>query len=107
VTLVVDLTGVPLNIHIVSVNVKVSLQSVEYSLTLDLPLPSLLPFLLSLTQDGEIGVVRASDTTLDTTVIQTAPEHDVLLTPDPYPHFTIKECLEQPEAIARVRSVLR
>ena len=33
---------------------------------------------------------------------QTAPEHDVLLTPDPYPHFTIKECIEQPEAIARV-----
>ena len=48
--------------------------------------------------------MRANDTTLDTTIIQTAPEHDVLLTPDPYPHFTIKECLEQPEAIARVRT---
>lgn len=28
----------------------------------------------------------------------------MLLTPDPYPHFTLKECLEQPEAIARVRA---
>jgi glucosamine--fructose-6-phosphate aminotransferase (isomerizing) len=33
-----------------------------------------------------------------------APENDVLLTPDPHPHFTIKECLEQPEAIARALS---
>jgi glucosamine--fructose-6-phosphate aminotransferase (isomerizing) len=28
----------------------------------------------------------------------------VLLTPDPHPHFTIKECLEQPESIARALS---
>ena len=55
-------------------------------------------------KDGEIGVVRASDSTLDISRVQTAPEHDVLLSPDPYPHFTIKECLEQPEAIARALS---
>ena len=29
----------------------------------------------------------------------------MLLTPDPHPHFTIKECLEQPQAIARVSAV--
>lgn len=53
-------------------------------------------------KDGEIGVVTAEGTTLDTlTRVETAPEHDFLLTPAPYPHFTIKECLEQPEAIAR------
>mmetsp|Transcript_23290 Transcript_23290/g.22447 ORF Transcript_23290/g.22447 Transcript_23290/m.22447 type:complete len:689 (-) Transcript_23290:63-2129(-) len=55
-------------------------------------------------KDGEIGVVRANDTTLDTTIVQTAPVNDVLLSPDPYPHFTIKECIEQPEAIARALS---
>jgi hypothetical protein len=44
-------------------------------------------------KDGEIGVVRANDTTLDTTIVQTAPVNDVLLSPDPYPHFTIKECI--------------
>ncbi len=52
-------------------------------------------------KDGEIGVVRASGTTLDISRVEIAPEHDVLLTPYPHPHFTIKECLEQPEAIAR------
>lgn len=52
-------------------------------------------------KDGEIGVVRAADTTLDISRVMIAPENDVLLTPDPYPHFTLKECLEQPEAIAR------
>jgi hypothetical protein len=41
-------------------------------------------------KDGEIGVVRATDTTLDISNVQTAPENDVLLTPDPHPHFTIK-----------------
>lgn len=30
-----------------------------------------------------------------------APEINILLSPDPYPHWTIRECLEQPEAIAR------
>ena len=55
-------------------------------------------------KDGEIGVVQASGTTLDFSRVQTAPEYDVLLTPHPHPHFTIKECLEQPEAIARALS---
>jgi glucosamine--fructose-6-phosphate aminotransferase (isomerizing) len=55
-------------------------------------------------KDGEIGVVRSKDHTLDITRIEQAPDHDVLLTPHPHPHFTIKECLEQPEAIARALS---
>lgn len=53
-------------------------------------------------KDGEIGVIRASDSEgVDIGRIEQAPENDVLLTPAPYPHFTIKECIEQPEAIAR------
>ena len=55
-------------------------------------------------KDGEIGVVRADDTTLDISRVQIAPDHDVLLSPDPFPHFTIKELIEQPEAIARALS---
>ena len=55
-------------------------------------------------KDGEIGVVTANDTDLDISRVMIAPENDVLLSPDPYPHFTIKECLEQPEAIARALS---
>ena len=55
-------------------------------------------------KDKEIGVVTATDTTLDISRVETAPEHDVLLSPDPHPHFTLKEMLEQPEAIARALS---
>lgn len=55
-------------------------------------------------KDGEIGIVRSHDTTVDISTVQVAPDYDVLLSPDPYPHFTIKECLEQPEAIARAMS---
>ena len=33
--------------------------------------------------------------------MQEAPDQKVLLSPDPHPHWTIKECLEQPEAIFR------
>eukprot|EP00624_Nannochloropsis_granulata_P000322 evm.model.NODE_11275_length_10920_cov_26.960257.2 len=52
-------------------------------------------------KDGEIGVVRADGSTLDLSRVQKAPEVNILLSPDPYPHWTIRECLEQPEAIAR------
>jgi len=54
-------------------------------------------------KDGEIGVVRANDSSLDllSSRVETAPDHFIELTPDPYPHFTLKECIEQPEAIAR------
>jgi glucosamine--fructose-6-phosphate aminotransferase (isomerizing) len=55
-------------------------------------------------KDGEIGVVTASDNNLDLSRVEIAPDHDCLLTPDPYAHFTLKECMEQPEAIARALS---
>ena len=51
--------------------------------------------------DGEIGVLRADGNTLDLTRMQEAPDQDVQLSPAPYPHWTLKECVEQPEAIAR------
>lgn len=52
-------------------------------------------------KDGEIGIVHADGRTLDLKRIQKAPHQDIILSPDPYPHWTLKECLEQPEAIAR------
>lgn len=55
-------------------------------------------------KDGEIGVVRANQQNLDLSRVEVAPEHEIQLTPHPYPHFTLKECLEQPEAIARALS---
>ncbi len=55
-------------------------------------------------KDGEIGVVTAANNNLDLSRVEIAPDHEILLTPDPYPHFTLKECVEQPEAIARALS---
>lgn len=56
-------------------------------------------------KDGEIGVVSANGTTLDhVSRIETAPDHDFIVSPAPYAHFTLKECFEQPEAIARALS---
>lgn len=55
-------------------------------------------------KDGEIGIVRANEHSLDLSRVQEAAHHDIQLTPDPYPHFTLKECYEQPEAIARALS---
>lgn len=52
-------------------------------------------------KDGEIGVIGKGGTSLDISRVQVAPDNDVLLSPHPHPHFTLKECLEQPEAIAR------
>lgn len=52
-------------------------------------------------KDGEIGVVTASDNNLDLSRVEIAPDHEILLSPDPFAHFTLKECMEQPEAIAR------
>jgi glucosamine--fructose-6-phosphate aminotransferase (isomerizing) len=52
-------------------------------------------------KDGEIGVLHADGRTLDLSRKQTAPDQQVKLSPDPYPHWTLKELTEQPEAIAR------
>jgi len=52
-------------------------------------------------KDGEIGVLHADGRSLDLTRKQKAPDQEVKLSPDPYPHWTIKELIEQPEAVAR------
>eukprot|EP00934_Nitzschia_sp_Nitz4_P001875 Nitzschia sp. Nitz4//scaffold69_size99277//61046//63342//NITZ4_004637-RA/size99277-augustus-gene-0.10-mRNA-1//-1//CDS//3329556727//1875//frame0 len=52
-------------------------------------------------KDGEIGVLHADGRTLDLSRAQKAPDQEVKLSPDPYPHWTLKELVEQPEAIAR------
>jgi len=53
-------------------------------------------------KDGEIGVLKADGTTsLDLSRKQLAPDQDILLSPDPFPHWTLKELTEQPEAVGR------
>ena len=52
-------------------------------------------------KDGEIATLRSHGNDIDLSRIQKAPDVDILLSPHPYPHWTIRECLEQPEAIAR------
>ena len=52
-------------------------------------------------KDGEIGVVHADGRYLDLSRIQKAPDQEVVLSPAPWPHWTIKETFEQPQAIAR------
>ena len=52
-------------------------------------------------KDGELGVLHADGRTLDLSRTQVAPDQQVKLSPDPYPHWTLKELMEQPEAIAR------
>jgi glucosamine--fructose-6-phosphate aminotransferase (isomerizing) len=52
-------------------------------------------------ENGEIVVVKANSHSLDQSRVEHAPAENIKLTPDPYPHWTIKEILEQPEAISR------
>lgn len=52
-------------------------------------------------KDGEIGVLHSDGRTLDLSRTQKAPDQNVLLSPEPFPHWTLKELVEQPEAIAR------
>lgn len=52
-------------------------------------------------KDGEIGVLHADGRTLDLSRTQIAPDQQVKLSPEPYPHWTIKELMEQPEAICQ------
>lgn len=46
-------------------------------------------------------MVAAHGTSLDLGRIEKAPELDIRDSPDPFPHWTLRECLEQPEALAR------
>ena len=52
--------------------------------------------------DGEVAVITAEGgVAVDMGRQQTAPEEIIELSPAPYPHWTIKEIMEQPEAISR------
>ena len=51
--------------------------------------------------DGEIAVINGGEVSLDMSRLQTAPEEHIELSPAPYPHWTIKEIMEQPQAISR------
>lgn len=52
-------------------------------------------------QNGEIAFVRADGHSLDVTRIEKAPEDTIEISPAPHPHWTIKEILEQPDAVQR------
>eukprot|EP00472_Partenskyella_glossopodia_P004794 CAMPEP_0197528810 /NCGR_PEP_ID=MMETSP1318-20131121/26387_1 /TAXON_ID=552666 /ORGANISM="Partenskyella glossopodia, Strain RCC365" /LENGTH=655 /DNA_ID=CAMNT_0043084049 /DNA_START=55 /DNA_END=2022 /DNA_ORIENTATION=- len=52
-------------------------------------------------KDGEIAVVRADGVSLDLSRLEKAEKQVIELDPAPYPHWTLKEIYEQPQAIAR------
>ncbi len=52
-------------------------------------------------QNGEMALVRADGSGLDLSRVEKAEEDAVAASPDPYPHWTIKEILEQPDAVSR------
>lgn len=58
-------------------------------------------FLYLLFQDGEIAVITPTECSLDKARMEQAPDHGVMTTPDPHPHWTLYEALQQPMAIAR------
>ena len=51
--------------------------------------------------DGEIAVINGGEVSLDLSRLQTAPAETIELSPAPFPHWTIKEIMEQPQAISR------
>lgn len=52
-------------------------------------------------ENGELAVVRANQQGLDLTRLEKAPADQIAASPAPYPHWTIKEIMEQPEAVRR------
>ncbi len=52
-------------------------------------------------QNGEFAMVTPTGTTLATSRIELAEEEVIELSPAPFPHWTIKEIMEQPEALQR------
>lgn len=52
-------------------------------------------------QNGEFALITPEGTTLDTSRVELAPEEVIELSPAPFEHWTIKEILEQPDALAR------
>jgi glucosamine--fructose-6-phosphate aminotransferase (isomerizing) len=51
--------------------------------------------------DGEVAVINADGMNLDLSRVQKAPHENIQLSPDPFPHWTIKEIIEQPEAMSK------
>ena len=51
--------------------------------------------------DGEMAVINGGEVSLDLSRLQTAPAETIELSPAPFPHWTIKEIMEQPQAISR------
>ncbi len=52
-------------------------------------------------ENGEMAIVRADRSGLDLTRLEKAPEDKIATSPAPHPHWTIKEILEQAEAVHR------
>jgi len=52
-------------------------------------------------KDGEIAIVKADGASLDLSRVETAAQQNIELDPAPYPHWTLKEIYEQPQAVAR------
>ncbi|KYQ92106.1 glutamine-fructose-6-phosphate transaminase (isomerizing) [Tieghemostelium lacteum] len=52
-------------------------------------------------ENGEIAILRADGHSLDLSRIELAAHENIQLSPDPYPHWTIKEIMEQPMSISR------
>ncbi|KAL6068250.1 glutamine--fructose-6-phosphate transaminase (isomerizing) [Balamuthia mandrillaris] len=52
-------------------------------------------------EDGEVAVITADSHSLDRSRIKRAHQEQIELSPAPWPHWTIKEIMEQPAAIAR------
>jgi glutamine---fructose-6-phosphate transaminase (isomerizing) len=52
-------------------------------------------------KDGEIAVLHSDGLGLDVSRQLEAPQQTGKQSPEPYLHWTLKECMEQPEAIAR------
>lgn len=51
--------------------------------------------------DGEIAVLNREGISLDMSRVERAPDEHIELSPGSYKHWTIKEIMEQPEAISR------
>lgn len=51
--------------------------------------------------NGEIAIIKTTGHSLDLSRVEKAPDEIIHNSPDPFPHWTIREITEQPEAISR------
>jgi len=54
--------------------------------------------------NGEVAVIRSDDHSLDLSRVELAPNEQIATSPYPWEHWTIKEIMEQPEAIGKALS---